>query len=242
MGDSFLGTDKSKAEALAFAVNATIYRLVLQCMRGDEIYDYFFVGAVGYGGDSVRLALDGELAGHDLVTLNQLAASPMGEKTGRHGEPEPYWYVPRSAGMTPMCAAIDQATDIIERWISFHPDSLPPIVLNVTDGQASDGHPRSAAARLRKTATSQGPAMLFNLELSTGGADGVLYPSTDKGLKDPYAKILFAASSPLPPFMVANGRSMGLDIADGARGFVHNADATTLVRFLTIGTRPGNLV
>lgn len=47
MSEPFLGSGKSKADALAFAVNATIYRLTLQCMRGDDIYDYFQVGAIG---------------------------------------------------------------------------------------------------------------------------------------------------------------------------------------------------
>lgn len=178
MAESFLGTTKSKADALAFAVNATLYRLVLQCLRGDEVYDYFHVGAIGYGGEDVRLALDGELAGLDLATLSQLAASPMGERTGRHGEPEPYWYVPRTSGMTPMCAAIDQATEIGERWVQFNPDSLAPIVLNVTDGQASDGHPRSAASRLTQVTTSQGAAMLFNLQLSAGESRSSLYPDS----------------------------------------------------------------
>lgn len=242
MSEPFLGTNKSKADALAFAVNATLYRLVLQCLRGDEVYDYFHVGAIGYGGDAARLALDGDLAGLDLVTLSQLAAAPAGEKVGRHGEPEPFWYVPRTSGMTPMCAAIDQASEIAQRWITFNSESLPPIVLNVTDGEASDGHPRTAAARLMETGTNRGPTMLFNLQLSAGGSERALYPATDRELKDPYARILFAASSPLPQFMIANGRAMGLDIADGARGFIHNADMSTLVRFLTIGTRPGNLV
>jgi hypothetical protein len=162
MADPFLGSNRTKADALAFAVNATIYRLVLRSMPYGEVRDYFHVGAIGYGGAGVRLAWGGELEGYDLVTLSVLARSEVGTQTRGDGEPEPYWIVPKTSGMTPMCAAIDQATDIISRFAEDYPDSLPPIVLNVTDGQASDGHPRSAAARLMKTGTSQGPSMLFN--------------------------------------------------------------------------------
>lgn len=241
MADPFLGSQRSKADALAFAVNATIYRLVLRSMPYGEVRDYFHVGAIGYGGAGVRLAWGGELEGYDLVKLSVLARSEVGTQTRGDGEPEPYWIVPKTSGMTPMCAAIDQATDIISRFADDYPDSLPPIVLNVTDGQASDGHPRSAAARLMATGTRQGPSMLFNLQLSNGGL-AVSYPANEKTLTDAYARVLFAASSPLPEYMVGMGRALGLPIADGARGFVHNADMTTLVRFLTIGTQPGNLV
>ena len=242
MGKSFLGSSRSKAEALAFAVNATIYKLILRSMPYGEVRDYFQVGAIGYGGDGVRLAFGGELEGCDLVQLSTLAKSEIGTKARPDGEPEPYWIEPNAKGMTPMCAAIDQATDIVTNWVADFPDSLPPIVLNVTDGQASDGHPRSAASRLMSVSTNHGPAMLFNLQLSNGKTSSVLYPANHATLGDAYAKVLFAASSPLPSHMVNLGRALGLDIPDGGRGFAHNADMTTLVRFLTIGTQPGNLV
>ena len=62
------------------------------------------------------------------------------------------------------------------------------------------------------------------------------YPATAHGLPEP-GPGLFSISSPLPPAMIKNARASGLQIAEGARGFVFNADLATLVGFLEVGTR-----
>jgi hypothetical protein len=45
-------------------------------------------------------------------------------------------------------------------------------------------------------------------------------------------------SSPLPEYMVSTAQSLGIPIAGGARGFGCNADITTLVQFIQLGTTP----
>ena len=63
-----------------------------------------------------------------------------------------------------------------------------------------------------------------------------MFPASDQGLPSPGSD-LFRISSMLPPPMVANARSSGIPVGPGGRGFGFNADATTLVRFLEVGTK-----
>ena len=63
------------------------------------------------------------------------------------------------------------------------------------------------------------------------------YPTSDLGLPDDHSKWLFRISSDIPDVMVANAQASGLSaVTTGSRGFVYNATAGKLVKFLRIGT------
>jgi hypothetical protein len=64
----------------------------------------------------------------------------------------------------------------------------------------------------------------------------VSFPSSADTLPEPGA-LLFSISSPLPDPMKENARSAQINVAEGARGLVFNADLAMLVTFLEIGTR-----
>jgi hypothetical protein len=89
--------------------------------------------------------------------------------------------------------------------------------------------------RLVNIQTSDGPALFFNIFLSPAASNGVLFPATDYGLPEPGPE-LFRISSLLPPLMIANAQSTGYAVEPGARGFGFNADASLLIRFLSIET------
>src|SRR5438445_8511671 len=65
----------------------------------------------------------------------------------------PVWFDPYSKGGTPMCAALKEATRIVETWCQEHPKGFPPIVINITDGEATDGDLVAEARKL--TAVSE---------------------------------------------------------------------------------------
>src|SRR2546427_8925328 len=50
----------------------------------------------------------------------------------------PVWFDPYWKGGTPMCAALKEATEITQTWCQEHPNGFPPIVINITDGEATD--------------------------------------------------------------------------------------------------------
>ncbi|MBS2966979.1 hypothetical protein KGA66_28355, partial [Actinocrinis puniceicyclus] len=126
-------------------------------------------------------------------------------------------------------------------WVGERPGSFPPIVLNLTDGESTDGDPSEAAARLRSLATADGPVLLFNLHVSNGSATPVVFPDRDDSLPDAFARLLFGMSSVLPPHMKSYAAGEGLPVSDASRGFVFNADIASVVQFLDIGTRATDL-
>jgi hypothetical protein len=140
-----------------------------------------------------------------------------------------------------MCQAFTLAHDVLARWLPQHPDSFPPIVINITDGEATDGDPSTAADALRSLATSDGSVLLFNVHLSAKGAKPIEFPDSADQLPDQHAQLMFELSSPLTPTMRTVAQQEGYTVAEGSRGFVFNADMIAVIKFLDIGTRPSNL-
>jgi hypothetical protein len=242
MGQPFLGSEYSKAEAVALTVNKAIDNLILNCTFGD-LEDYYHVGAIGYGGTEVRIAFGGALAGLTPVRIKEVADNPLRvdvvarEINGKvRKDRQRVWITPVFDGKTPMTAALEVAARVADDWTVDFKRSIPPIVLNISDGKATDGDPRPVAERIRETGTDFGQSMLFNLQLTQQPAAPIEYPSDAAKIADPLARALRGMSSPLPPYMVSMGRSLGIEIADGARGFVYNGNMVNLVHFLQIGT------
>ena len=256
MEDPFGGGEggRKKADELATIINKLIHNLSIRCAKSDSIYDYFHVGVIGYGQDTVvKPAFGGDLAGRDLVPMSELADHPLRieDRTkkaddGAGGIVEqsvkfPVWFDATWAGGTPMCGALKAASDIVQRWVSEHAKGFPPIVINITDGEATDGDPAPEAEALKSLGSDDGAALLFNIHLSSTSAAPVELPGTTDRLPDQFAKLLFEMSSPLTPFMIGRAKELGMPAEDGARGFVFNAQPVQVIQFLDIGTRPANL-
>jgi hypothetical protein len=242
MTDPFAASGISKATATANAVNRLLRNLILLCQRGDTIRPYFDIAIIGYGGDDVGSLFGGELAGHTLLPLDVLAAHPLRfvreTVPGRDdvGVDLPIWVEPHGSGGTPMSEALDLAGGTIVEWANKNYDSFPPIVINVTDGEATGDDPRPIAEQLRGIVTSDGPLLFFNSHLSERDDQPVQFPSAPQSLPDEFAKTLFDMSSELAPRMVAVARGLGIKMSDGARGFTFNSDAAALTEFLDVGT------
>lgn len=241
-----------KADGVATAINRLLQNLCIKCAKEEGIRDYFHVGVVGYGA-SVGPAFSGVLAGREMAAISEIESNPARLETRTRKIDDgvgglldqevrfPVWFEPVASGGTPMCSALQLAKQILERWIAQHPNCFPPVVINITDGESTDGDPSPAAAAVRQLFTSDGPVFLFNAHCSSQRRSPVEFPSTDAELPDQYAKLLFSLSSPLTPFMVSYATSEGYPVQEGARGFVFNAEMVSMIKFLDIGTRPANL-
>jgi hypothetical protein len=249
MAGSFGGQPgRTKAEGVADAINRLLQNLALKCAKSDGIRDYFHVGVIGYDA-TVQPALGGPLAGRRLVPVSTLANNPLRveQRTrkiedGAGGLIEqsfkfPVWFEPVAHGNTPMCEALDLARQTVDDFIARAPTCFPPLVINITDGKANDGDPRTPAAALRALATTDGSVLLLNAHLSSTPGPAVLFPAREEDLGDAYARLVFRMSSSLPPRLLEAARGDGFRLAAGARGFVFNADLVAVIRFLDIGTR-----
>jgi hypothetical protein len=243
---------KKKADGVADAINKLLQNLVIKCAKEEGVRDYYNVGVIGYG-QRVSSAFVGTLAGRDLVPISDIANQParIEERTkklddGAGGLVDqmikfPIWFDAVANGGTPMCAALGRAQNILSTWMAQHHNSFPPIVVNITDGESTDGDPSDAANAIKNLQSSDGNVLLFNLHLSSSGASPVEYPGGEEGLADQFARLLFNMSSPLPDYMRGIALQEGFAVSEGARGFVFNADIVSVIRFLDIGTRPSNL-
>ena len=238
----------SKADVVADALNRLLTELAIRCAKEEGVRDYFYVSVIGYG-QSVESAFRGELQGRDLVPISEVADHPLRvdqrvRKTpdGAGGVIEvktdfPVWVEALANGATPMCGALTRAAGLISAWIGEHPRGFPPIVLNLTDGEANDGDPIASAGQLAQRRTDDGPVLLFNLHISDKGGAPITFPAESSGLPDVYARSLFDMSSELPPHMREYAASNRYDVREGSRGFVYNSNIVSLVQFLDIGTR-----
>lgn len=245
-------SNRKKADGVADAINRLLQNLVIKCAKSEGVRDYYHVGVLGYGSD-VGPAFSGPLAGKDLVPISEIADSParVEERTrkvddGAGGLVDqtvkfPVWFDAVARGGTPMCAALTQAQSILGGWLTQHQTSFPPIVINLTDGESTDGDPSTAADSVKALSSDDGNVLLFNVHLSSHRAAPVEFPDDVSGLPDQYAELLFRLSSLLPGYMQRAARQEGYAVSDGARGFVFNADMVSVIRFLDIGTRPSNL-
>jgi len=244
--------EKTLAQSVADAINRIIANIVIQCSKNEGVYDYFSVSVIGYGAD-VGSAFSGPLAGRPYATASELEANPARLEARKQKVPDgagglvdlevkfPIWFDAVAAGATPMRQALTMAAGFARTWIAEHPDGYPPIVMNLTDGESSDGDPADAAHALTSLESSDGNVLLFNMHLSSKGGSPVLYPSSDAMLGDPFAKQLYAISSVLPEAMVHQAQGMDLKVEAGSRGFVFNGDVVSAIQFLEIGTKPANM-
>jgi hypothetical protein len=254
MADAFGGGEVAirKADALADVVNRTLHDLVLRCTKTEEIRNYFHVAMIGYGG-SVGSAFAGGLAGRGMVPISEVGEQPARLENRTKRVPDgagglvdqtvrfPIWVEPASGGGTPMCGALQAAHDILNQWLSEHSSCFPPVVLHITDGESTDGDPRPNGKALGDLRSSDGNVLVFNCHLSSDKAPNIEYPSSSSVLPNEFARALFDLSSVLPPEFARAASELGRSLGEGARGFVFNGDAVSLVQFFDIGTRPSNL-
>jgi len=251
MSDPFAGgaNGHSKADELATIINRLLASLVIRCSKDEGVRDYFDVGVIGYGAN-VKSALKAETP---IVPISKLANAPIRVEDKIQKIPDgagglveqtvkfPIWIDPSAEGGTPMTQALSQGREALTNWVTDHPAAFPPVIFNITDGEATDGDPTAAASALRELGTETGTALLFNVHLSEHRAPAVEFPANDDTLPDSFARRLFGMSSTLPPHLQSAARQEGYAVEDGTRGFVFNADAAAVIQFLDIGTRPANL-
>jgi len=259
MADPFGGQGGGlKGEQVATIMNRLIYDLGVECAPDEQgIRDWYHIGVIGYG-KTVGPALRGELPKkwdidqQPLVPISVLEESATVETrevedVNEAGEPFKRkqkfakWIDTTCENGTPMCAAIRFAQRVIEPWANTHLRSYPPIVINITDGEVNDleGEPQrhvKLAAELQQIATV-GPLLLFNLHLSSKPSNPIIFPDDAVQLPDHFAEELFAMSSVLPDDMRTKAEAQGYQVRPGSRGFVFNANAIDVYKFLRAGTR-----
>ena len=188
-----------KCVAVAEAINRLLSELSIKCAKEEGVRDYFHVAVLGYG-ESVHPVLGGPLEGRDLVPLSEIAAAPIrlearsrkiADRSGGRVTQQvkfPIWVDPMAEGGTPMAGALRKAHDLIAGWLATHPDCFPPMVLNLTDGESTDGDPAIPATSIHLLSSSDGAVLLFNLHVSARVSPPITFPDAAVPLPNNFAR------------------------------------------------------
>lgn len=253
MDDKMVSTGRSKAQQVADVLNRSLASLIIRCTGPGGTRDYFDIGVIGYGGNGAYNGFQGALGSSILHPISSIESSPLRVEErkkkmddGAGGVVEqsikfPVWFEPQSSGGTPMCQAITKAAEELVAWCDSHPNSYPPTVLHITDGESSDGDPENMALQLQQLQTSDGQVLIFNLHVSALEGAAIQFPSSESLLPDSYAKLLFRMSSQLPEHLIRYAQEKGFPVGMESRGFMFNADAVQIVDFFDIGTKASQL-
>jgi hypothetical protein len=243
---------RTKAQGVADAINKLLSTLIIKSAKEEGIRPYFDIGVIGYGAQ-VGHVFAGPLAGREMVPISDVGNNPARVEERKKKVDDgaggivdqtvrfPVWFDPVGNGGTPMCRALDLAKHTLEGWVAKHPNSYPPIVVNITDGEANDGDPEPAAEALRQLSTNDGNVLLYNVHVTSAEGEPIEFPDSEERLPDKFAQLLFRMSSPLPSFTRSEAQREGFRVSEGTRGFVFKSDMVSLIRFLDIGTRPSDL-
>jgi uncharacterized protein YegL len=237
------------AQGVADVVNRLISELVVSCTDGESVLDRFHIGVVTYGGERAALAPGFQ----GLQALSEVAANPIRLDTRKQEVADgagglvrreirfPIWFDPQADGGTPMCHALTLARELVEPWVASHPQSFPPIVFNITDGEATDGDPLQSLRNLQACGTQDGPALTLNAFLGDGHGATVAYPTAFQHMPEGPYRSLVEGASVLPDSMRRRASQFHeMQIPEGARGVVLQASIVDLIRLLDIGSRPIN--
>jgi hypothetical protein len=250
MADKYESIGKPKSEALTDVINRILQQLVIKCAKSEGIRDYYHVGVIGYGTKGVGAAFSGNLAGKLLIPISEVANNParieervkkISDGAGGIIETKikfPIWFDPTANGGTPMTEAFKKANNVINDWLSKNPNCFPPVVINVTDGESTDGDPVEEMNKLTSQKSNDGNVILFNLHTNSKSAQVLIFPGPEDQLPDKNSVKLFNGASILPEFMRGAAQEYGIQISEGAKAFVLNADIDVIITAIEIGTRP----
>lgn len=243
----------SKAEAVSIIANALITELIDRCRRTDSLRNYYDVAVVGYSNDNIEMLLgrDGMLSIDDLSRIsprrrtlsNEEQLSEQNSAIFQHSLDE--WFTPHAEGNTPMYEAMLRVRDLAKEWCekSENRQSFPPVVINITDGEASDcddNELRDICEQIKRIATDDGNVLLINIHISTDSTlPAIIFPMAEELTgAGRYSRLLAECSSIMPSaFDSAICEMKGRGATPPFFGMGYNASIIELLSMVNIGSR-----
>ena len=249
----FRGGRTSKAAAVAEVANSLLSELLLRATREGEVRDYYDIAVVGYSGEGVHSLLS---ANETFVPVSALRNAVRNtrrvsiERRLPDGQPAfnevtvSEWIAPAASGQTPMYEALLYVHDLVEAWCRRpeHRESFPPLVFNITDGEATDCDEeelRAVAEEIKALRTADGNVLVVNIHIAAADTSAASFFPSEEEPRYPnrYAALLYDCSSVMPAvFDEAIRAAKGPGAVPPFRGVSYNASADELVAMLNIGS------
>ena len=248
------GWDLSKAETVAMVTGRLIDELILRSKRDDVCRNYYDIALIGYSEDKVYPLIGDELRFYPITlfasqsvarTSFRSTHATMDGTIRSFYEEVSLWVKPRAQGATPMYKMISQVSALVAEWCDneANKESFPPIVFNITDGEASDADYetlRNAAHRLKQTGTNDGKTLFVNIHISSNTLfPPIIFPTISEiPLATRYAHLLMDMSSVMPEELTEQVVECRDRYAPAPYlAMSYNASVSELIAMLSIGTR-----
>ena len=256
MGGQMLlkGGELTKAEVVSMVTGRLIDELIMRSCRDGSYRHYYDIALLGYSGDEIYPLFGREIKFYPITSLAEQeverVAYTLDYNTLNKGviplhDQVSQWVKPSAKGATPMCKMINTVTALVSEWCSKeeNKDSFPPLVFNITDGEASDANYdmlRSAASRLRNTGTSDGKTLFMNIHISSeSNRAPIVFPGAlEVPIEIHHAHLLMDMSSVLPEQLHPYIGTCRTHISQPPYiAMSYNASMSELVLMLNIGSR-----
>src|SRR6266702_1460160 len=250
----------NKAEFATATLNALIYEMTQLAgyLGAGKLKKSAYLSLLGYNSQAYSL-LPYEIVDLPYLDENPLAHAPLSvdayDKVTHSYQSKtindhPIWVVPNCKGRTHMAEAFVKALKIVDRWFHSEPErgqaprseSFPPIIINITDAEDNGpSNPVEIAQAIMKMSTNQGNVLIFNCHFTTEMRQPCIFPTREEDIKNlgSHALDMFFMSSVIPSPLREEATDImppGQKILYGARSFVYNSNADTLIKFLRWGT------
>lgn len=243
----------SKTVFSAKAINRVINAIIKKSFNKDKPKNRCFISVIGYGGQ-VKELCSGYL--EDLYK-NPIRVDKVTQKIsdGNGGLAEisvnqPVWVEPiNKDAWTNMRDGFKMAQQLAKDWISDKPDNPAPVIINISDGvpyydhQDNDTCIRETTEVAKETmqlSNKDGNVLIFNVEIGDGGHK-IICPSTEDEVEmgGQPAQFLYDISSVIPEGYKEAAKKNELQIKEGSRGCIFNADGVDLIRLIDFGSTKG---
>jgi hypothetical protein len=99
----------------------------------------------------------------------------------------PSYFMEKNHGKEDMASGISNLIEIVEGFVVKHPESVPPIVYHLTQGNIQHSQKKNVLAamkELKSIATSTGNTMLFNIRINSDLEEPLIFPHQFSDLND----------------------------------------------------------
>lgn len=252
---NFQRSRMSKAEAASYFANLLIEELINRSRRNDGVYDYFDIMVLGYHGEVVESLISDKI---EFQPISRLYFKVVASKTHYIERKIPNtdnyvsaaisykcWVTPKAEDSTPMFTALMQCEKAAKRWSSRpeHRNSFPLLVINITDGEASDSDNMmllNISERIKSISTADGNTLFFNIHLATSedSEQIVKFPSLSEKLpENRLTQLLYDMSSTLPDcYNDIISEIKGNLCTPPFKAMCYNCSGEDLIKILSIGS------
>ena len=243
----------SKTVFAAKAVNHVIDVIIQKNFDGESPKNRAFISVIGYNHEVHELS-SGFLKDLDSnpLRIDKIKAK---QSNGAGGLVEveksmPVWVDPITHdGATNMKGAFEMAKALIERWIADKPDSPAPVIVNISDGEPyyEGKNPLQCMKEtlevvksIKDISVADGNVLVFNVLIRKSGQN-ISYPVSRSECPGSEAEFIFDISSEIPEAYKGIARAKEIQVKDGSKGCIFEANGVQLISLIAFGASKDQL-